>query len=143
MWITGVLFFLLWLIVWIGGFNLIAVFFYKNKKYVDDLKSNLRECKSKLENLEEEVKEYKKQNEYLKNKMKEILQENNVLVEVVAKYNFYFENVREAVKHTKKLYELLKDFDEDFERKVKEILSKVDISKVVDEDEDDHQKRYF
>ena len=110
--------FVIWFLIW----YLIFYIRYENKKYIDNLRKQLKECKTKLHPLTVDLEEYKKQNEILKSEIEKLLLENKDLKEVVWYFSRYLYLMKKAHENVKILSDLIKEVDPEIEWKIEDLL---------------------
>lgn len=134
---------LLWL--WVGlilGY-LIFYFRYKDRVIIDNLRKNYKLCKSELEEKNQLFEALKKEKEVLVKQVEKLSSDVYYLSEILKDNDIYIKKAKEAAKKVNELCEILKDFDEDLERKVKEVLERLNSNGELNDNKDTSKSSIF
>lgn len=120
------IFYILSFVVWalLGYFIFFAT--YKNKKVVDELKSNLKKSQTEVTALKDERDELKSQNDILKESVIDYKTKKEELSNIVSDIAIYISRIKEWLDLSKKLQRTLSVYDEETEEKIKEIKEEIE-----------------
>lgn len=119
-------FYILSFVVWslLGYFIFFAT--YKNKKVVDELKTNLKKSQTEVATLKDERDELKSQNDFLKESVIENKTKKEELSNIVSDIAIYISRIKEWLDLSRKLQRILSVYDEETEEKIKEIKEEIE-----------------
>lgn len=117
-----ILYFVLFFAMWVGIGYLVFYFRFDNRQIIDELRSNLKNCKKEFDMASAELQENVHQNMILKDKVTELFEKNDDLSRIVSELSRYYYHIKMWAEKAAELSKILNVSNQEMEEKMKRTL---------------------